>query len=494
MGRKERVIVVGTGMCGIFAASMLAKHFKSVILLEKDVEPENYELNTFRKGVPQSFHVHGILKSGFDVLDEYFPGLQESLEKADLVSIEEGYDLPVFSSAKKWLPRRKTGIKVFTFSRMFIENCTRKMIQKVPNIEIRYRSSVLGLSMTGKVVSGVRVSTVVEGSASKEEILQADLIIDASGRNSGVNKWLKDIGVEAPKDHVFSKEFSYASKIIKLSPNAARNWKSILVRPNYQSRRGFVMRPVENGCHHLTVTGDRSIFTNFREEGLIDFARSVDEVTGMPLLLPELQNSESITDVRMYAKLDCVVRPYYKVQNWPQGLLIIGDSLGHLDPTYGQGMTLSAMGVRLLDKELAAAESAGRPIDHKSFYVSYIKQVDSFWWLATNGNLLSNLFVGESAVAQAWQRVKNRYAAFVSYHANSLPASSVYYFNIFVRVRHGLAEKSELFNPLNLVIGLVEANVRKLLSKFANVDAPYVPTVVSVSEERRGDLPQEKTA
>ena len=69
-------IVLGASMSGLLTARALTHHFKHITVVEHDVLPEGVEL---RHGVPQAAHAHGLLASGYRVMDEYFPGLMDEV-------------------------------------------------------------------------------------------------------------------------------------------------------------------------------------------------------------------------------------------------------------------------------------------------------------------------------------------------------------------------------------------------------------------------------
>ena len=62
----DHVAIVGCSFGGIATAGALAQHFDRVTIVERDDIPDAPDP---RKGVPQSPHVHGILKLGRDILD-----------------------------------------------------------------------------------------------------------------------------------------------------------------------------------------------------------------------------------------------------------------------------------------------------------------------------------------------------------------------------------------------------------------------------------------
>ena len=75
-GNRSLAIVLGASISGLLDARVLSRHFDRVLLVERDVLADCAEV---RKGAAQAAHAHGLLASGYRLLDEYFPGLLDEL-------------------------------------------------------------------------------------------------------------------------------------------------------------------------------------------------------------------------------------------------------------------------------------------------------------------------------------------------------------------------------------------------------------------------------
>ena len=69
-------LVIGGSLAGLFAARVLTDFFDTVTILDRDVFPVKPD---HRKGVPQSYHAHGLLPTGFRILEQLFPGTMNDL-------------------------------------------------------------------------------------------------------------------------------------------------------------------------------------------------------------------------------------------------------------------------------------------------------------------------------------------------------------------------------------------------------------------------------
>ncbi len=72
-----KAVVVGAGIGGLMAARVLADHFDSVTLIDRDEIPEAPGL---RDGAPQGHHFHAILPGGLGIMNELFPDFEKDLE------------------------------------------------------------------------------------------------------------------------------------------------------------------------------------------------------------------------------------------------------------------------------------------------------------------------------------------------------------------------------------------------------------------------------
>ena len=74
--RHPAAVVLGASISGLLAARALSGRFDRIVVVDRDVLPDGADL---RAGVPQSAHAHGVLASGYRVMDQYFPGMMGDL-------------------------------------------------------------------------------------------------------------------------------------------------------------------------------------------------------------------------------------------------------------------------------------------------------------------------------------------------------------------------------------------------------------------------------
>src|SRR5918997_852361 len=77
--RSGHALVIGGSMAGLLAARVLSERFERVTIVERDHFPEGPR---FRKGVPQSRHLHALMIRGRMISERLFPGLSERFRLA----------------------------------------------------------------------------------------------------------------------------------------------------------------------------------------------------------------------------------------------------------------------------------------------------------------------------------------------------------------------------------------------------------------------------
>jgi ribulose 1,5-bisphosphate synthetase/thiazole synthase len=170
-GAGTQTIVVGGGMAGLLAARVLTDHFDRVTLIERNRFPEGAQS---RKEAPQGGHAHTLLARGQEIIAQLFPGIIESLREQDGVVLSMNWAL-----LEAEIRRRVLSLKPLAV----IEGC----------VVERLDASDDCARVTGVVVRRrVKINEFLDTEASA--IIPADLVVDATGRDSQSPRWLKALG------------------------------------------------------------------------------------------------------------------------------------------------------------------------------------------------------------------------------------------------------------------------------------------------------------
>jgi 2-polyprenyl-6-methoxyphenol hydroxylase-like FAD-dependent oxidoreductase len=322
----SHAIVMGGSIAGLCAAAALARNFDRVTVLERDPEPGSEP----HRGVPQGNHVHVLMRRGQQIMEALLPGTFEALRAAGAKQVDFGSGLRWFQFGG-WKVNCESGVEMWLQTRPLLEHHVRAGVRKLGNVELRFDSAIDEPVHEGGRVRAVRMR---DG-----ELLEADLVVDATGRGSRSPGWLEQWGYGRVKQQNVDVGLAYVSGIFELP--AGRELDDVLavyhLPPN--NRRCSVVSPIENGRVIITLAGYHGDHAPTDIAGFKAWARG--------LLRPEvaevLDHATLVGELRRFTYPTQVRRSYGTMLRLPNNYLIMGDALCSFDPTFGQGMSVSAM-------------------------------------------------------------------------------------------------------------------------------------------------------
>lgn len=335
-------VVVGGSMTGLLASRVLADHFARVTVVERDQLPEGVQQ---RKGVPHGRQLHVLLGRGRRIVERLLPGYSRDLAAAGAVSLQLPRDLAMLGPAG-WLDRRATGWQALSASRPLVEATVRRRLRELPGVTVLDCHDVAGLivSRDGRTVRGV-VARRVDGAGGPFEI-DADLVVDASGRGSRAPKWLTELGYPAPVRVEVDPDSAYATRTFRVPDGFTADWKAAMLtsRPPTMPRTGYLF-PIEGNQWMVSVMGAAGQHPPTDEAGYADFIRNLRH----PLIAEAVADAEAVTPIRGHHGTVNRRWEYQRMSRWPERFLVLGDAVCAFNPIYGQGMTCSAIAAETLD-------------------------------------------------------------------------------------------------------------------------------------------------
>jgi 2-polyprenyl-6-methoxyphenol hydroxylase-like FAD-dependent oxidoreductase len=420
---EDHTVVLGGSMAGLLAARVLAETCAEVTVLDRD---ELVGGAIARRGAPQGRHIHALLARGQHVLEELFAGLTEELVALGAPIGDMLGDARLLFGGHR-LARAETGLNVLSVSRPLLEDRVRARIRALGNVRFAPPCDVAGLRLSddGRRVSGVHVLRRADASA--RETIDADLVVDATGRGSRTPRWLESLGFERPDEERVRVDVGYATRRLRLPGDALGGDIGCVHGPTPERPRGGALARIEGDAWILTLFGMLGDHPPKDPAGFSAFARSLQ----FDDLHDAIAAAEPLDDPVGFRFPANVRRRYERMQRIPDGLLVFGDAHCSFNPIYGQGMTVAGLqALALRDHLRSGAGSSTRRVLR-----TLARVIDVPWELAIGADLSLPDVEGPRPLRR---RAINRYVARLQAAAAADPQLA----RAFVRVT-GLIDRPE---------------------------------------------------
>jgi 2-polyprenyl-6-methoxyphenol hydroxylase-like FAD-dependent oxidoreductase len=464
---ERHAVVIGGSMTGLLAARVLAGHFAHVTIVERDRFPT---APGFRKGVPQSRHLHILLVRGRELLDQLFPGIVAELRADGAVDVEWPREV-LWLSTVGWSERYTPGITLLSASRELIEWHVRRRVAALPGIAFREECDATGLlaSPDGRAVTGVRLRPrTSDMERREEETLTADLVVDASGRDSRAPEWLAALGYPAPRETVVDSFIGYASRYYAPPADTPLDWKGMILLATVENPRGGGYMPIEGGRWLVTIAGSGRDYPPTDEAGFLAFARGLRS----PMLYETLRRAEPLSPIVGYRRMENRLLHYERLPRRPERFVVLGDAACAFNPAYGQGMTVAARSALVLDRCLRGQRGTDLTGLAERFQRALAHSNALPWLMATGEDLRFPQTSGPRPGPAA--RLLQRYLDRVIRASTDTPVVG----RSFLRVAHLVASPATLFRPRVLLPSLAARGAHGL------PDPPTATPLQGTREER----------
>ena len=432
---RKHAIVLGGSMAGLLASRVLSDHFERVTLIERDALPARAEQ---RRGVPQGRHTHGLLASGRNVLEAFFPGISETLLKAGAVAGDIVRDSRWFFEGA-CLSRPPSDLNGLLMTRPVLEAAVRERVLANPKVVRRDEVAVEELMVDRK--SG-RVTGVRAGGST----LSGDLVVDATGRGSRSPQWLEQLGNQKPVEDVVQVGLGYTTRFFRRKPTDLNGDTVVVIPPTPKGKRGGVMLAQEGDRWTVTLMAHFGNYAPEDLDGFIAFASTLPA----PYIHEVVSRNEPLGEAMSARFPASVWRRYELLQRFPAGYLVFGDAICSFNPIYGQGMSVAAL--QALELENTLASDVGDLALAKTFFLRAARVVEIPWTIAVGNDLRIPETVGRRTAGIKlvnWYISKLHQAA----HTDPVPALA------FHRVGNLLAPPASLMHP-RIAVRVLWENMR----------------------------------
>jgi 2-polyprenyl-6-methoxyphenol hydroxylase-like FAD-dependent oxidoreductase len=209
------------------------------------------------------------------------------------------------------------------------------------------------------------------------ETLHADLVVDASGRGSRMDDWLKTLGYAAPEVEIVEVGMGYATRLYRREAHHFDGDLVLNISPTRANPRACGMMAQEGERWIVTLAGYFGNQPPTDDAGFLAFAKTLPtrEVYDV------IRSATPLSHAVAYKFPSNQRRHYERLARFPAGLIVTGDAVCSFTPIYGQGMSVAAMEALALRTALAAGLEGLGP----RFFQQSAKAVDMAWSI-TVGN------------------------------------------------------------------------------------------------------------
>lgn len=334
-----KIAVTGGGMLGQCSAMLLAKDGHEVLVLERDpaqppdpsVAWESWE----RRGVNQFRLAHFFLARFRALAEAELPELVAALEAAGACRYNVVAQIP--DEMKGGVRDGDDRFECVTGRRSVVEAVTSAVAGRTPGVTVRRGAAVAGLvagAPAGGTGSGVPHVTGVE--LDNGERIDADLVIDATGRRSPLPRWLSGIGAAPVSEALEDSGFIYYGRHFRSDDGSLPALIGSLLQ-DYGSISVLTL-PADNGTWSVTLVAS-SKDTALRS--VTDPEKWARVVRMLPLAAHWIDGEPIDDGVAVMTKIEDRIRDFAPGgQPVATGVLPVADSWACTNPSLGRGVSI----------------------------------------------------------------------------------------------------------------------------------------------------------
>jgi 2-polyprenyl-6-methoxyphenol hydroxylase-like FAD-dependent oxidoreductase len=338
-----KIIIVGGGAGGLFAALLLARAGHEVTVLEQDrVQPgadvESAAGSAYRAAAPQIVQPHAVMARCRELVRDRLPDVYESLLAAGVVEVPISDWMPGTLADRSAWPGDERLSPLMT-RRSTLDWVLQRAVLAEPGVTVRDGVRVTGL--LGRPGWPGRPPHVI-GVRTGQGELSSDLVIDAAGRRTRAGRWLEDIGAGPAATWSADCGVAYYSRHYRIRPGRQLPGPATTRIVAGLEEFTLAVFGADNGAVQLAIVplaADR----RFRQVKEPDVFTAV--LRTIPACAAWLEVLEPISPVfPMTGPRNTLRRLVVDGRPVVTGLHGIGDSVCTTNPTFGRGLSLAMWG------------------------------------------------------------------------------------------------------------------------------------------------------
>ena len=351
-----KIVVTGAGMIGLCSAMLLAKDGHQVHVLERDPaappEPAQAWESWERKGVNQFRLAHFFLSKFRMLAEAELPELVGALVAAGACRYNIASNIP--DTMKGGVREGDERFDCITGRRTVVEAVTSRVAEGTPGVAVRRGAAVSGLLSATPAGNGA-VPHVTGVALEDGDRVEADLVVDATGRRSPLPRWLSDIGAGRPVEDLEDSGFIYYGRHFR-SQDGGLPFMFGPLKQSYGSI-GILTLPADNGTWSVTLIASSK---DSAMRAVTDQSKWAEVVSMLPLAAHWI-DAEPIDDgVAVMGKIEDRIRDFAPAgRPVASGVLPVADSWACTNPSLGRGVSIGmthAVALRDLIRRSAGLE------------------------------------------------------------------------------------------------------------------------------------------
>lgn len=455
-------VVAGGSIAGIAAAKMLAEHFRRVVVLEKDPAHTMHEA---RPGAAQGWHLHHLLIAGQRMVETIFPGVIGDMVQAGAFKVDMGEQYRIYL-AGAWKKVIHSDIDIVCAARPLLEWCLRRRLDSEERIEFRYESELADIVIDPETSA---VAGVLTGTDAAPEVIAAEFVVDASGKNSLLPRLLERHGFPAPELDADDINCFYSTMFHRVPPE--RVWRDKVMVINYPYRPN----EMHYAAQYYTDTSRTLLSTTLVGYDCYDPPRNASEFREFarrmpdPLIGDELDGLEPASQVYNFRYPAMQRYRYHCLDRMPGGVVALGDALASADPVSGAGMTKAFLEIDMLRTILRRGARAGDSTTAKAFYREAATLGDMIWDVIREQTMRFEWIRDRESKRAPFSALRNWYVDRLMeamHHAPDLYRS-------YLRVSHFVEPPASLMRPGVVLKVLGRWAATKLRGRATAIEARY---------------------
>lgn len=349
-----KVVITGGGLVGLCTSMLLAGDGHEVTIVERDSAPPPEPTDAWssweRRGVNQFRLAHFFLSQFRTIIEAELPELTNALVAAGAARYNVVENIP---DDMKGGPRPDDSrFGVITGRRTVIESVTARVAEATPGVTVRRGAAVQRLLTGASARDGVpnAVGVEIEGG----ERIDADLVIDATGRRSPLPRWIAEAGGAPANEDLDDSGFVYYGRHFA-SKDGSLPFMFGPLKQDIGSISVLTL-PADNGTWSVTIIAsskDSALRT------LTDTKKWEAAVRSLPLVAHWLDADPIDDGVTVMAKIEDRIRDFAPDgKPVATGVLAVGDSWSCTNPSLGRGVSIGSMHAVLLRDTLREQKDA----------------------------------------------------------------------------------------------------------------------------------------